>query len=472
VAKLPEEVLVDNPDLYRQYCRALVDIIHPSAEAALDNLGKMSHGDTNLQGELAVMRMVLLRPRGDIVGTKTLAEQALSLLSSDNMVMRNRVTYILGMVKCDQYFFDEALLLLTEAANAGRRSGDYWTATGALQNMARIFSERGELHKAILTLQEAIQLGGDSPAGATPRSILSRILYEQNQLDLAIENAALSVKWCYLGRDVGPVCGYIYGALAKLAQGDLTGATDVLKAADTVATMPTTNPYFKARHAAGHVEFAIRNDDLDTALNWGKRLAQYADFLTIESVHVSARLLIAEGEKERAADELRRIYEKMMLYKCQGLSITVRVCQALAASTETEALTYLSEALISAEPKGYIRTFLDEGKVLIPLLQKLLNQGIVPEYSHKLIDIIELEERQRRTSNGISTLSTLYSGTLSPRELEVLHLIAEGLSNRQIADRLVISLGTVKTHVHNIFEKLSVNTRTQALAQARKLGLV
>jgi LuxR family maltose regulon positive regulatory protein len=161
-----------------------------------------------------------------------------------------------------------------------------------------------------------------------------------------------------------------------------------------------------------------------------------------------------------------------MLHKSKGLAITVRVCQALAASTETEALTYLSEALVNAEPEGYVRTFVDEGNTLLPVLQKALNQGIVPEYTHKLIDIIESEERQRRTSNGISTSSTLYSGPLSARELEILRLVAEGLSNQQIADRLVISLGTAKTHVHNIFEKLNAKTRTQCLARARMSGLI
>ena len=379
---------------------------------------------------------------------------------------------MLGMIKSDQYSFDDATMLLTDAVNAGKQSGDYWTATGALQRIAEIFRERGNLHKAILTLKEAIQLGGDSPAGATPCSFLSRIMYELNQLDMAVKNAALSVKWSNMGGNVGPVYGYIYGALARLVQGDLTGAVEILQTSDKVIAEPTISPFFKARHAAGHVLFAIRYNDLDTASSWGKRLMQHTDALTMDCAHIPARLLIAEGKKEKAADELRSIHEKMMVLNAHGLAITVRVCQALAASTETEALTYLAEALVNAEPQGYVRTFVDEGKVLIPFLQKALGQGIVPEYTHMLIDIIESEERQRRRSNGISTSSTLYSGPLSARELEILRLVAEGLSNQQIADRLVISLGTAKTHVHNIFEKLNAKTRTQCLARARMSGLI
>jgi LuxR family maltose regulon positive regulatory protein len=134
-------------------------------------------------------------------------------------------------------------------------------------------------------------------------------------------------------------------------------------------------------------------------------------------------------------------------------------------------LGFLADALTMAEPEGYIRTFVDEGKLLKPLLEKALSKGVTPEYTRKLLNIIEAEEKlKRKTKKGDSALS-LPKPLLSERELNVLRLMAAGLSNQQIADRLIISLGTAKNHVHNILEKLNVQGRTQAVAQARELEL-
>ncbi|OGO19895.1 MAG: hypothetical protein A2144_08070 [Chloroflexi bacterium RBG_16_50_9] len=195
------------------------------------------------------------------------------------------------------------------------------------------------------------------------------------------------------------------------------------------------------------------------------------DILHPEYQHVPPRLLMAQGKKEAAAEYLRSLYEKMVQAGTHGLAIGVRVCQALAADTEEAALEFLSEALTMAEPEGYIRTFVDEGRLLKPLLEEAVSQGVTPEYTRKLISIIEAEERQKRMvkkGEGPSPISSL----LSERELDVLKLVAEGLSNQQIAARLIISLSTAKNHVHNILEKLNVQGRTQAIAQARELKLI
>ena len=125
-----------------------------------------------------------------------------------------------------------------------------------------------------------------------------------------------------------------------------------------------------------------------------------------------------------------------------------------------------------AEPEGYIRTFVDESKLLGPLLEKALSKGITPEYTHRLITISEAEERQKLKRKKAEGAATTYDSILSERELEVLRLMAAGLSNQQIADRLIISLSTAKNHVHNILEKLEVEGRTQAVTQARGLELI
>ena len=193
--------------------------------------------------------------------------------------------------------------------------------------------------------------------------------------------------------------------------------------------------------------------------------------LPIEARNIPARLLIARGEKAAARENLWSRYRESAQSDLHGVMIEILVYQALAAETPTEALPFLTEALALGEPEGFVRTFVDEGRLLKPLLRRALAQGITPRYTARLLNIIEAEDRQRQLANGVDP-SRQASGILSDRELEILRLVASGLTNHQIADRLVISFNTAKTHVHNISEKLGAKTRTQAIARARELKLI
>ncbi|GAI40404.1 unnamed protein product, partial [marine sediment metagenome] len=104
-------------------------------------------------------------------------------------------------------------------------------------------------------------------------------------------------------------------------------------------------------------------------------------------------------------------------------------------------------------------------KLLTPLLRKALSRGIMPDYASKLLIIIKAEEQRRQKTKGAAML-------LSKRELEILRLLEKEFSNKQIADRLNISLSTVKTHVHSILEKMNARNRSQAVSQAREFELI
>jgi len=151
--------------------------------------------------------------------------------------------------------------------------------------------------------------------------------------------------------------------------------------------------------------------------------------------------------------------------------IRIRIYQALAEDDETTALEFLAEALTLAEPEGIIRFFVDEGKLLKPLLEKALDQQITPLFTRKLLDIIEDEERQRQARKRATALPVPQS-ILSEREIEVLRLLADDIPNQRIAEKLSVSLGTVKTHVHHIIEKLEVIDRRQAVKRAKDLKLI
>ena len=156
-----------------------------------------------------------------------------------------------------------------------------------------------------------------------------------------------------------------------------------------------------------------------------------------------------------------------------GPMIAVLALEALAfqqLGKGSQALASLEQALALAEPEGYVRTFVNEGKPMARLLYRALEESIHPEYASRLLAAFGDEETHRAHDKAMRAAGLIEP--LTPRETEVLQLIADGLTNQEIGRRLSISLGTVKRHTANINGKLAVRSRTQAAAKARALGIL
>jgi LuxR family maltose regulon positive regulatory protein len=159
---------------------------------------------------------------------------------------------------------------------------------------------------------------------------------------------------------------------------------------------------------------------------------------------------------------MRRVIESLIL---QAITYQQR-------DSDEPAMQAFERALILAEPEGYIRTFLDEGQPVTQLLHKAIASGHSPVYARRLLAEFA---RQGRPSTAPVIPNSSAQGlaeTLSDRELEVLGLIAKGLTNKEIGMRLNISLSTVKGHTTNIYGKLGVKSRTQAVTLAQSLSLI
>ena len=156
-------------------------------------------------------------------------------------------------------------------------------------------------------------------------------------------------------------------------------------------------------------------------------------------------------------------------------AIEILSLQALAlyAGGDTNrAMHVLERALILAEPEGFIRIFVDEGQSMARLLYKALDRGIAPNYVNRLLQAFPIDEPEQVETPAPQVSELGYIEPLSEREIEVLQLVAEGLTNPEIATRLILSLYTVKTHTRNIYGKLGVNNRTQAVTKAKTLGIL
>jgi LuxR family maltose regulon positive regulatory protein len=147
--------------------------------------------------------------------------------------------------------------------------------------------------------------------------------------------------------------------------------------------------------------------------------------------------------------------------------------QALVAQTMGElspALTFLEHALRLAESKGIIQTFVDEGPALARLLYELVKREIEKKYAQRLIAAFPAETPE--PTGVLKSETDEWVEPLTERELEVLQFIAEGLTNREVGERLYLTANTVKAHARTIYSKLGVNNRTQAVAKGRSLGII
>ena len=468
---VPDDELRADLYLYRRYCQALLGAgkLEP-AEGILVYLAQAHQADTNLRGEVASLQANIAIRRGDMPRTLRMAKHALSLLSPDNFGERSRAKYLLGVVLFERALFDQAWTAFSEAYQTARLASDRQVACNALCYLGLGLQMKGELHAAVDLSRQAIELAGNSPASALARHQLAGLLYEWNDIRAATgeERLAVALFDLQVAVELRPQA-HLSLAVYSLANGDLSGVGQELERVDEMLAQGTVRPAFRWFVAACRVIIALRQNNT-TALKWPDGLPQYANHLPFQVCYVAARLMIARGEKTEAAKQLRDWHEKAVRVNAKGLTIKIRVCQALAAATPVEAVTFLADALRLGQPEGFVRTFVDERKLLAPLLREAMSRGITPAYARKLLNIIADEERQRQLRSSEATVPP--SDPLSERELEILRLVAAGLSNPEIAEKLIIAVGTAKTHVHHIFEKLSAKDRLEAVTKAKGLNLI
>jgi LuxR family maltose regulon positive regulatory protein len=250
----------------------------------------------------------------------------------------------------------------------------------------------------------------------------------------------------------------------KLARGDLEGAASILERANQSAHQKNF-VYRIPEIAAAQVLILLRQGNLSAAAH----LAQ-THVLPISQ----ARVLLAQGDITSALALLDRYRQQAETKDWQDERLKVMVLQAIAHQASGEhkkALQQLGDVLALAEPGGFIRLFVDEGRPMAQLLSEGAAQGMMPDYINRLLAAFEAE-KQPASEKSFPASAELLIEPLSQRELEVLQLVAQGLSNEEIGKRLFLALDTVKGHNRKIFDKLQVQRRTEAVARARALGLL
>jgi LuxR family maltose regulon positive regulatory protein len=263
------------------------------------------------------------------------------------------------------------------------------------------------------------------------------------------------------------------------ARGDGESARDLIRRAEHVAREGRVASLTWLQILAYHVRLRIRQGDVEAAARWAADWARRDDGTLAEDgfsffVHwieqtTAVRVLIAQGAFDRADSLISPLIAAAESGRWTWILIELLALHALARQGQgrTEAaLAAVDRALALAEPEGFVRLFVDEGEPMAALLRQAAARSAQPAYARRL-----LEAFGEPFSPPFSAAPALIE-SLSERELDVLRLIAQGMTNREIAEALVVAISTVKTHVNNLYRKLDVSNRVQAAARARNLGLL
>jgi ATP/maltotriose-dependent transcriptional regulator MalT len=472
---LPTTVLSARPSLWVMYASVLtmtgflagVEEKLQAAEAAMQGT---EPDDTNkdVVGQIAAIRAMLAVPANKLETIIAQSHRALEYLHPSNLASRTSTLWTLGFASFLQGDRAAARQAYTEAISLSQAAGNFILYIGATIGLGNVQEADTRLSLAGETYRRVLQLAGDLPQ---PPAIeahlgLARICYEWNDLEAAEQHGQQCVQLAWQQENTDrSVAGEVVLARLKLARGDVTGAAALLAEASQSARQHNL-VYRIPEVAAVQVLTLLRQGNLAAAAH----LAQTHGLLLSR-----ARVHLAHGDTSAALAALSPWREQVEARGWQDERLKVMVLQAVALQAHGEqdkAVHLLLDALALTEPDGFIRLFVDEGPPMAHLLSQAEVSSMMPDYMGKLLAIFEAKElKSENTSYSPPPAQSLIE-PLSQRELEVLHLIAQGLSNQEMSERLVLALETVKGHNKKIFGKLQVQRRTEAVARARELGLL
>lgn len=251
---------------------------------------------------------------------------------------------------------------------------------------------------------------------------LGVLLYEWDDLNGAGEHLQQGLELSQRSGDVEvQVACLRMLALLRQAQGQESEALEALQQAHRLAHDSDIPPIVPARNAACHAQIALAQGNLAIAIHWAGQMPQDADAFSFHPRLnlTQARLLLAQGQKQDAEQRLDSCYEGAARVGLRWGMLRVRVLQALAAPAPGAALPLLIEALTWGQPEGFIRTFLDEGETLVPLLRHAATEGMARQYVAKLLRAFDADAQRRTGEEGPPAAQPLIE-PLSQRELEVL----------------------------------------------------
>ena len=527
IGRLPEEITHKRPLLSVGYAWALIamhqlDLARywlEDVRQLVEQLEKQTDGavppDADLvgiRGGLALCESHLAMLSGNLEQAAELSRQAAGYLPEN--------IYLSSLVALDEslsFVFagdtQKAIESLRGTARIARQANNPTVQIIATCEVAIMQWIQGQLSKAWGTLQKVhyIAVGPDGkphPLSGFIDIVYGEILFERDALEQARDYLERGVRDIQSVWYLGSLGGMTSLARLRQAQGDISGAQDIVEEMARMALRSDASQWDNALASGLAIRLAVQRDDLATAEQWWNKggfpelntpiaLENYPYHIFEYLLLTQSRFLLVRSQETGRARDIKQVSEwlgtllpEAERFQRGASQIQILVLQAMAqyALGNERATKTLLRALALGEPEGYRRFYLDEGRRLLDLLRQCRaaqeeTGSHLPSlaFIDSLLEVIqptgiEHEADQELIKGRVApTLVHLEDGlpiSLSAREMEVLTLIAAGKSNQEISAELYLALNTVKRHAYNIFTKLEVKKRTHAVSRARQLGLI
>lgn len=502
ISKLPESEITHRPRLsvYRAWVeflsgnisRALVLLRQVSA--MIKSIEDVSNLDA-LRGELATMLSTAAVFGDDSDQIKTLVAESLQFASEDDHGLKARALRALGTAYLLDDQTDKAHLTWWKGLDEARAAGNYFLATSIMELSASTLIHQGLLRQAAQAYHEILDGSTQDErlrmtvAGA--HSGLAEILVEWNELESARYHLEQSID---ISRQSG--VGYhllgLHATQARLFQ----ALDDIARVEEALALVQQDGMNIQTggawvQMAVCQARYARWQNQPDLAVAWMTGKMQSVNFEAISLAWVVREVqlvnlgmaLVANREYRRAIDVVKNVVTGAAAGMRNARIIETHLVNALALhglKEDSEARLNLRVCLQLAKPERYLRFLIEAGEPALALLMSYVNSADEPsglkEYAARVLSAFPKPGFEGFDPASVIALSASaqlnQEEVLTRREIELLRLVAAGLSNNEIADRLVLSTNTVKKHTSNIFAKLGVTSRTQAVARARDLHLL
>jgi LuxR family transcriptional regulator, maltose regulon positive regulatory protein len=486
VNALPEEIVRAHVDMLVRkgwilYLQGEIAAAETYATLATEN--DRADDPPKQRGMLLNFRSYLAINRGEPEEAVKFAREALDLLDETESYHRTLALSHLGQAQRLVGDRRAAIQTLYQAIAMGQRVGNHLVTLEALAHMTTLLYQQGRLSEAISVCEQARSRYSDVRGNPLPMAgliyvSLGFLYYEVNDLERAYHHLTTGIALC---QQMGIIYPALLGqrTLARLhyARGETEAMWETLAAARRLAAR-TANLWRTRLVSVVTAELQLRQGQTAAAALTLADLPDTAEDRSEQENMAFVRLLLAQGHVSEAQERLREIEQVAQQEGRRGCLITIHLLQALAHRAldhEPAALERLKEAISLAAPEGYRRIFLDEDPSIAALLRE--RQDLAPEFAAALLEAFPKCPAPHSVTTAPEPKPDRGQPQpliepLSETQLMILRLVADGLSNRNIAARLEITEGTTKWHLNQIYGKLNVSSRTQAVAQARQLNLL
>ena len=444
-----------------------------------------------LLGRIAAIRAFMDSFQGELSSMIQNAHRALDYLPDDERNWRRLSAMTLGDIYGYKGDIPASYDARYEVYRVCKMAGDIYNTMVASSKLAITLRAQGRLQETIDLCEEQIQAASEIGQAQSPligfiMLVLGEVLAELNNLDKALDLALEGINITETSDNLIFV-GWGYFNLIRIhfSQGNFAAVEEIIEKLEGLSQESNVPSWVMGLMATWQVRTWLAQDNLDEPSQWAKERGLNIDFESPQSIEIDffamfdyiilARIWMAQGQLEKTIKLLGHLFVIAGNGGRTANMIEILMLQALAFQEQgdaNQAFDALERSFALAEPKGFIRIFVDEGPPMARLLYEALSNGNASDYVQRLLSAFPDEDNARSTSPQPASSTTDLIEPLSERELEILQLLAEGLSNQEIGSQLYLSLNTVKAHTRNIYGKLGVNSRTQASARARTLGIL